>query len=343
MKIFKKLAAAFLTAAVLSAHFTAPVLEVAAEAKPVYLALGDSITTGYRLSGGHFKEEGYVNILAQKNGYQLHNCAVDGNTAGEILKQLKSKSLQNWVKKAKLITITCGGNDMVNALLDEAVAAYNTLNSEKPLKRSELLKIYKNQKDERYKPLLLATGFILSDFQKSDRFKETLSEFKSALSDIIKTLKELNPDSVIFVATQYNPYAHFSGEYKTLLSEPAAECIKLLNQCIKSGAGEGNYTAVDVYTAFLNNESLLLNASENPIQLDFHPSREGHEIIAACFQKAIDSASFPDDKLEKASADFQKSSEENKAVYRGLIAGAAIAVAVIFLRAIKAAKAANRG
>lgn len=338
MKIFKIPLATFVLTALL---FSAWALPAEAETSPVYLALGDSISTGYKLSGGHFKEENYTNILAKANGYSLKNCAVDGNTADGILKQLQKNSLKSTVEKAKIVTVTCGGNDMVNALLDEAITAYNTLNTQNPLKRSELLKIFKNPKDERYRPLLLATGFILSDFQKSDRFQNTLAHFELTLSDIVKTIRALNPNAVIFVATQYNPYGHFTGEYKEILCEPAKECTVLLNDCIKKLSESSDFEAVDVYSAFLNNEALLCNASEDPIQLDFHPSREGHEVIAACFQKAIDKTVFPTGELKKASAGIQKQKQNDAAIYGALFAGSAAAAAVLILRIRIAKKAAE--
>lgn len=338
MKIFKIPLATFLLTALL---FSVWVLPAKAETSSVYLALGDSISTGYKLSGGHFKEENYAKILAKANGYRLKNCAVDGNTADGILKQLQNKSLKNTLENAKIITVTCGGNDMVNALLDEAITAYNTLNTQNPLKRSELLKIFKNQQDERYRPLLLATGFVLSDFQKSERFQNTLTHFELTLTDIVKTIKTLNPNAVIFVATQYNPYGHFTGEYKEILCEPAKECTVLLNDCIKKLSENSDFEVVDVYSAFLNNEALLCNASEDPVQLDFHPSREGHEVIAACFQKAIDKAVFPSGELKKASASPKKAKRSDAAIYGALFAGFAAMSAVFILRIKIAKKAAE--
>lgn len=45
-----------------------------------YVALGDSITTGYGLGG----EQSFAEIVADKNGYDLNTLAADGATSEEL-------------------------------------------------------------------------------------------------------------------------------------------------------------------------------------------------------------------------------------------------------------------
>lgn len=99
------------------------ILPVRADAMPVqeekrYLALGDSITTGYMLGGEHFTSEAFVTITAEKNGYTPVNRAVDGNTSADILNELETGALDEEIERADLITITCGGNDLLRFLGD---------------------------------------------------------------------------------------------------------------------------------------------------------------------------------------------------------------------------------
>ena len=54
----------------------------------VYLALGDSITTGYRLEAG---EECFAGQVAKK-GYTLVNEAADGERADTLLNKIKTEA-----------------------------------------------------------------------------------------------------------------------------------------------------------------------------------------------------------------------------------------------------------
>ncbi len=91
-------------------------LPSAADEPQYYLALGDSISTGYCLGGSHFEDERFTKILAETNGYVEINEAIDGNTMSGILSQLEDGSLDEAIASADLITITCGGNDMLEFL-----------------------------------------------------------------------------------------------------------------------------------------------------------------------------------------------------------------------------------
>lgn len=71
---------------------------------PIYLALGDSITTGYRLNPG---EQSFAQQVAEK-GFELDSSyATDGETSGMLLSKLQNGSID--VSNAELITITIGG------------------------------------------------------------------------------------------------------------------------------------------------------------------------------------------------------------------------------------------
>ena len=96
----------------------------------------------------------------------------------------------------------------------------------------------------------------------------------------------------ILVATQYNPYQWFSGYYANLLSEPLDQCIQKLNDTIRSQADKNGYQVVDVYTAFHNSKTRLCNATDSPLELDFHPNAQGHKMISDTFQPVVKELSF---------------------------------------------------
>ena len=96
-----------------------------------YVALGDSITTGYGLAE---KEAGFARQVADSNGYTLTNLAKDGATSTDLLEVVKSEANADTLKNADLITVTIGGNDLMNALYAYLAEEYNNKqNSDTPI------------------------------------------------------------------------------------------------------------------------------------------------------------------------------------------------------------------
>lgn len=106
-----------------------------------YLALGDSISTGYKLDGSHFENEAFTQITAAKNNYVLTNQAVDGYTTEDIWNQIKDGKLDTEIKSADLITITCGGNDMLQFLSEsvDSILSHIFRNTTQTLEENEIL------------------------------------------------------------------------------------------------------------------------------------------------------------------------------------------------------------
>lgn len=82
-----------------------------------YVAIGDSLTQGV---GDTTDQGGFVPILAQalesKYGYTVHseNYGISGNTSAQILSRMKKQTkIQSALKKADLMTVTVGGNDVM--------------------------------------------------------------------------------------------------------------------------------------------------------------------------------------------------------------------------------------
>ncbi|WP_105106670.1 SGNH/GDSL hydrolase family protein [Streptococcus suis] len=86
-----------------------------------YLALGDSLTEGIGDTTG---QGGFVPLLAQSlvndYGYEVDfkNFGVSGNTSNQILKRMsEDESIKDYLKKADLMTLTVGGNDLRKVIL----------------------------------------------------------------------------------------------------------------------------------------------------------------------------------------------------------------------------------
>ena len=88
-----------------------------------YVAIGDSLTKGV---GDSTNQGGFVPLLAQSltNETNLEfkaiNYGVSGNTSGQILSRMQEKKeIVKDLKKAQLLTITVGGNDLRKAILED--------------------------------------------------------------------------------------------------------------------------------------------------------------------------------------------------------------------------------
>lgn len=88
-----------------------------------YVAIGDSLTKGV---GDSTNQGGFVPLLAQsltnESGLEFKsiNYGVSGNTSGQILSRMQEKKeIGKDLKKAQLLTITVGGNDLRKAILED--------------------------------------------------------------------------------------------------------------------------------------------------------------------------------------------------------------------------------
>ena len=99
---------------------------IAVDKQLQYLALGDSITTGYGLQEG---EKAFPEILAEKNSLQLAKLAEDNVTSADLLEMVMSTANQEVLSEADVITITVGSNDLMNSLCAYLARVYNEKSS----------------------------------------------------------------------------------------------------------------------------------------------------------------------------------------------------------------------
>ena len=350
---------------------------------PQYLVLGDSISTGYKLGGGHFTEESFAKTLSSANGYEVAVEAVDGNTASGLLKQLEEGTLDDVIVSADIITITCGGNDMLaflyeylnNRIIEVEKVITDTLyeinrylgianeaikteteviekdsasedgeeqedtappESEAPeetvstpsenetafpsgvLSKLILANIYdlfeefitnvnntidyigeKKKNASFWEKLILiayeelidysldAAESLLISFTKTGEYQEAVNAYIEKINDVIDYIRSLNGDAVIILATQYNPYSHFSSPAHKVISNFVDAGVCKLNEAITLNASDGKYFLADVYTAFDSSDEVLCNAAESPLEMDVHPNAAGHAVIAECMRKTL--------------------------------------------------------
>ena len=247
-----------------------------------YLALGDSISAAYGLGS---EEEGFVHLVAQAFGLTSANRAVSGNTAEGILAELQSGELDSLIADAALITITCGGNDLMNVLYD-AVAELHNLENGTSYTGRDVIAAFGGMHED---PLLDAISFfpdtlkVLEDFTETEEFRNSLSTYENNMfgeNGVLSYIRERNTEAEIIIATQYNPYKSFEKTFFEIVSTKINEGALLLNEVIQKNASEWNYTVADVHAAFLSSRKNLCNANFSSSNFDFHPNAAGHAVLA---------------------------------------------------------------
>ena len=248
-----------------------------------YVALGDSITTGYGLAEN---ETGFAKQVADSNGYTLTNLAQDGATSSMLLTSLSDSEVSSAIASADLITVTIGGNDLMDALYAYLAEEYNTQNST-DITAEDVKASLAGEEGAVVKQITMLFFSIsnISDFQSSSIAISAYDTLWDNFVEIIETIREINQNAQLIVVNQYNPYSHLttgiSGLNLSSVISAFDSAVQALNVGISSGEAIAGYTVADVYTKFEQAESNPCNASVSPsINLDFHPNATGHGLIA---------------------------------------------------------------
>ena len=164
----KKITAIILSIAMVLCLFT--VGGYAAEDKPFYLVLGDSIAYGSGISNS--KEACYGKIVSDTNGYDYANHSVPGHTTANLINRLSNEVVIADLKKADIISISIGGNDF---LMSNLIG-------------------------------LMFDSIVKNDHAEFDRIAEG---FYNNFCKIIDIINSHNEDAVILMQTLYNPQSGY--------------------------------------------------------------------------------------------------------------------------------------
>lgn len=261
-----------------------PEAALASDSAPekIYVALGDSISTGYGLADPAVQS--FPALTAEKTGYTLKNLAEDGETSASLMKKLTDGTVD--VQNADLVSVTVGGNDLMNALYAFLAEKYNEGREEEEFLSAEEISDALAGKNM---TVLISAASNLSLFFESGRLEAVLGEFERNLSGIIEKIRESNPDTRILLVNQYNPYGHITSPFAKDVVDAFDAGVTMLNEKTAAAARDG-ITAADVYSAFENAEQNLCNASFSSLadlNLDFHPNASGHALIAEVVSEAV--------------------------------------------------------
>lgn len=252
------------------------------EEPPTVLTLGDSISTGFRLEDP--EGQCYAALVADALGMRWQDRAVASSTSWGVLKRLRDGSLDGIIADAKLILITCGGNDLMNAFYEMIAESYNA-DQNTDLDGNDIFKVFSGKvSSPSISDLAPYAMPLLSDYTEQTLFRSALAEYQENMfgSDgVLSYVRSQNRDAVILVASQYNPYTN-AGGLLGVLGQLFQKGVQLLNDAISEAAKECGFYVSDVHSAFANSDRNLCNCyvSLKGVELDFHPTAEGHRLIA---------------------------------------------------------------
>lgn len=225
---------------------------------------GDSIAAGYGLADE--ENERYSSLIAAEYGCTVYNYAVSGDDGKDLLELLAEGSCEQ-LENATVIVLSIGANNVLKA-------AY------------ALVPYFESLQNGTAQGNLDVTEVMSEVAQGIDRFKTELPQ-------IIQALREVNADAKIIFQTVYNPYRDFT-EFKveqngfTLsFAAVSASSVISLNDVIENGAEENGYTVCEVYTPFKEYEGNLINALPDGSNVDPHPNKEGHKLLAELVADAV--------------------------------------------------------
>lgn len=244
-----------------------------------YVALGDSISAGYGLNG----ELSFPKQLEQRTGYVLTDFSSnDGVTSEDLLETLNKSEVIAAVQDADVITITVGGNDLMNALYEYLAEASGTMTAD------EIREGLENGSFDMF--ALMGLMQQLDGFPISSQASAALTALSTNLSSALEQIKGMNPDATCIVANQYNPYGHINNPFAADIVSTFKEGVQALNTTLERVAQAQGATVADVHSAFAASSANPCNAyftGLNNFSLDFHPNALGHQLIAEEVEQAL--------------------------------------------------------
>ena len=215
---------------------------VKAKEKKKYLALGDSITAGYRLANP--EEDAFASIFSKKYDFELTNEAVTGDKSSALLEKLPNYNIDDY----DVISICIGANDVLRDFIDKFL----------DLSTEEMIEFLNN---------------VENDEEFNKQIDENLVNLDKNLEKIMEIVK--SGHAQIYMMNVYNPYRK---NYIPALEKLADKYMHKLNAVIEKYAKEVHF--VNLYRGMANKKGILINSQSLTTIYDPHPNVEGHKAIA---------------------------------------------------------------
>lgn len=260
--------------------------------KTSYTAFGDSIAAGYGLDGysddqAKAPADSYQTLVAKFLHTQSVNYAVTGNNSDDCIQLLRSATADEALADTDIITLSIGSNDLllpfIQIVMDELQIQPETLDPasiEEQLKNGFTIPSADLSEMAEY---LKKVEQLMEQLSDNATLHAQAAAFEEKFQTILAILHEKAPNADIYATNIYNPFASVPK-----IGELADIYIQEINQAFSDKAAD--YTLIDVYTPFHEKELTNVNIDfKQPyrLQLDPHPSVQGHAAIAELITEAI--------------------------------------------------------
>ena len=250
----------------------------------VYVALGDSIADGYGLAED---EQAFPELVAAERGYELKTVtSSEGMTSADLLAQLSDKNVAAQVASADVITITVGGNDLMDALYDYLAAQSGGLLTAETI---EAMLTGAGGEIELGNSVVSLVMGKLAGFPTSEQAASAIKALGTNLAGMVQAIKAANPDVTIVITNQYNPYGHLDDAAVEAVVSAFDQGVQTLNAALQNLATPAGVPVADVYALFDASEAAPCNAwvEGTKANLDFHPNALGHKLIAQAVEAKL--------------------------------------------------------
>lgn len=234
-----------------------------------YVALGDSISIGTNVSPA----QSYPRLVnAQLNAPLMLNFSRDGLNSDRLIHVMRNHYVMNSIRRANLITLTIGSNDVLGIFMDIIRKATGT--TDWNVIMSDQIK-------------LAQAVAALNSPSTVTRLKKGIKTFRKNFPYIVSRITALNPKARFVVTTAYSPYHGIviptSQTTYFDLGALSDQMIGGLNQVFSAMAKTKKgrkIVFVDLAEPFVVAPEGL-NAKPLPmINLDPHPNAVGQQMIA---------------------------------------------------------------
>lgn len=225
----------------------------------------------------------------------------DGNgfTTADIDAIAKRIDFVNRVKKADVITLEVGSNDVFSVTLGAVLNKMTTGNASSELKLIGELFEKNGNFGQAFGSMLQACDGLMDKVSLGatvlNYFNKTLLQFKENYDWVIKKIYELNPDVEIVAVGVYNPFRYFrtSADSSLDFSALAQPIVTEMNKMIQSYVGD--YSGKYFYADITDTDTYPMNYDDpwfwEYFTLKVHPTIAGHRYIADQILKALPDAS----------------------------------------------------
>ncbi len=228
----------------------------------VYTAIGDSIAFGTGASNNMGYTLMFKEHLDKVFGQVDYNPLYANGLTSQMLKStLESHLYDLEIMESDFITISIGGNDLLQAVIEYILAHPEYM--ENPEILQEILQSPINE-------------WPLDLILLSQELETNLNEFYLNYNSIMTYIRSLNPDAKIYINTVYNPF-----QFNETFYNFADPYFQVINEKIMEGNEIYNYRVADVYEKFNSyNNPIKLEVHETPNFTDYlHPTDIGYKQI----------------------------------------------------------------